>query len=324
MSKHGLRNLKKETCSHNGQATLLLRTLNGREVEAFSRLFEFAQRYAPRTTKRYLEVVGRFLDYLFEAGVFEDTRLTTRRLNAIINGYPVLLRDGTELTARRVLQHATQNSENHWLAVTATALGWTPIKVGSFSNTLAAVNHFLPLSESLAREKYEHASLLGVEHNSRPDGLIKALQGKVQLTSMKVHRMRLNSMTGSVAKYAEKGIWHPRNMRVSGTSVQEDVENKAFSPEHLNPLIEAATSWCDKALWLLLAASGIRTSEARNMLLEDVLPNKQKVNVIDPSVRRFTPARDVFERPRFKGRAIAATYLFAPLRQKFFYSRTAP
>lgn len=207
MSKRGLRNLKKESCSHSGQPTSLLRTQTGRDVEAVSRLSEFAQRYAPRATKRCVEVVSRFLDYLFEAGVFEDTRRTTRRLNAIIDDCPVLLRNGTELTAHRVLRHATPNTEDHWLAVTATALGWFPIKAGSFSNTLAAVNHFLPLSESLAREEYEHASLLGVEHNSRPDGLIKALQGKVQLTCMEVHRSRLNSMTGSVAEYAEKGIW---------------------------------------------------------------------------------------------------------------------
>ncbi|WP_218512004.1 site-specific integrase, partial [Variovorax sp. dw_308] len=80
----------------------------------------------------------------------------------------------------------------------------------------------------------------------------------------------------------------------------------------------AATSWRDKALWLLLAASGIRMSEARNMLLEDVLPDEQKVYVIDPTKRRFQPPPSVLMQPRFKGREIAATYLFPPLRQQFF------
>jgi len=264
--------------------------------------------------------VGRFLDYLLEAGIFGDTPPTARRLNAVIDAYPLLLRDGAVLTARRVRLEAPKNSDDHWLAETAEALGWPPMKTGSFSNTVAAVNHFLSLSESLAKEEFERASLLGIEHNSRPEELINALQGKVAVPSVEVHRMRQNSMLGSVAKYAAKGIRRPRRMRTSGAEVQADVENKAFPIEHLTSLIDAATSWRDKALWLLLAASGIRTSEARNLLLEDVLPDEQKVYVIDPSRRRFIPPKDVLEKPRFKGRTIAATYLFPPLRQKFFYA----
>lgn len=315
-----LKNLTREHTTRNGQPTWLLRTLDGKEVEAFSRFGEFAQRYAPRTTKRYLEVVGRFLDYLFEAGVFGDTPPTKRRLNAVIDAYPLLLRDGSEFTAHRVLQQLSPDSDDLWLAVTAKALGWPPIKAGSFSNTLAAINHFLSLSESLSKEEIERASLLGIEHNGRPGGLIMALQGEVKVTSEEVHRMRQNSMLGSVAKYAEKGIRRPRRMRTSSAGVQEDVANKAFPLEHLTALIEAATSWRDKALWLLLAASGIRTSEARNLLLEDVNPDEQRVYVIDPSGRRFIPPEDVLEKPRFKGRAMAATYLFSPLRQQFFYA----
>lgn len=318
MSKRGLINFQRESCSRNGQPTWLLRTLDGKEVEAFTRFSEFAQRYAPRTTKRYLEVVGRFLDYLFEAGVFGDIPLTTRRINAVIDAYPLLLRDGSQLTARRVLQHASSDSDDRWLATTAEALGWPPLKAGSFSNTLAAINHFLSLSESLSKEELERASLLGIEHYGKPEGLIKALQGKVMVTSMEVHRMRQNSILGSVAKYADKGIRRPRRIRTSGAGGQEDVENKAFPLEHLPALIEAATSWRDKALWLLLAASGIRPSEGLNLLIEDVETDEQRVYVIDPNGRHFLPPEDVLEKPRFKGRAMASTYLFSPLRQEFF------
>lgn len=130
--------------------------------------------------------------------------------------------------------------------------------------------------------------------------------------------MRQNSMLGSVAKYASKGIRRPQRLRGSQPTAQQDTENKDFPLEHLQALIGAATSWRDKALWLLLAASGIRTSEARNMLLEDVAPEEQRVYVIDPNGRRFKPPPTVLEQSRFKGRAIAATYLFPPLRQWFF------
>ena len=313
-----LKNLTRETTTRNGQKTWLLRTLQGHELEAFTRFAEFAARYSPRTEKRYLEVVGRFLDYLLEAGVFENPAPTARRLNAIIDAYPLLLRDGSELTASRIRQHAQQNPDDDWLASTALSLAWPPLMSGSFSNTLAGVNHFLALSESLAREELERASLLGIAHNDKPDGLIRALQGTVAVSSAEVHRMRQNSMLGSVAKYASKGIRRPRRLRGTGNQAQQDTENKDFPLAHIAPLIEAATSWRDKALWLLLAASGIRTSEARNMRLEDILPEERRVYVINPSGRRFKPSSTIQEQPRFKGRAIAATYLFPPLREWFF------
>ncbi|MDE2455586.1 MAG: hypothetical protein KGL43_18515, partial [Burkholderiales bacterium] len=156
-----LKNLTREKSTRNGQKTWLLYTADGRELEAFTRFADFAVQYSPRTTKRYLEVVGRFLDYLIEAGVFDAHAPTSRWLNAVIDAYPLLLRDGSQLTADRIRQRETTSSDDEWLARTALALKWEPIKGASFSNTLAGVNHFLELSESLAREELERANLLG-------------------------------------------------------------------------------------------------------------------------------------------------------------------
>ena len=314
----GLKNLVREDTTRNGRKTWRLHTLQGHEVEAFTRFAEHAQSYNPRTEKRYMEVVGRFLDYLYEAGVFGDSPPTIRRLNAIIDAYPNLLRDGSELTARRIREQSMPAADDGWLADTATALNWTPLKSSSFSNTLAGVNHFLSLSESLAREELERATLLGLEHAGQPQGLIRALQGTVTMSSREVYRMRQNSMLGSVAKYVSNGIRRPSRIRTAAQNFQADTQNKDFPLEYIEPLIEAATSWRDKALWLLLAASGIRTSEARNLLLEDIVAAEQKVYVLDPEGRRCRPASSVLNEPRFKGRAIAATYLFPPLRQWFF------
>ncbi len=311
-------NLTREDTSHNGLPTWRLRTLDGQEVEAFSRFVEFAVEYKPRTTKRYLEVIGRFLDYLFQAGVFGAEPLPVRRLNAVIDAYPLLLRDGSQLTASRVLSRKPETHSDQWLAETALALGWKPAKSSTSSNALAAVNHFLSLSEMLAREELERAEILGIHHGGKPETLIRALQGKVAVSTAEVHRMRQNSMLGSVAKYASMGLRRNKRLRASKSDAQEDTENKAFPLEYVSALIEAATCWRDKALWLLLAASGIRTSEARNLLLEDVLPEEQLVYVLDPAGRHFKPSEHMRERPRFKGRAMAATYLFPPLRQMFF------
>lgn len=320
MPARGLKNFRRESFVRNGIDTWRLVTPAGDEIEAFTRFAEFAERYSPRTSKRYMEVVGHFLDYLYEAGVFKQPAPTSSRLNAVIDAYPLLLRDGSDLVVKRVLEKSLPNSADAWLAETASALEWAPIQANSFSNTTAAINHFLSLSESLAREELERANLLGIKHTGGAESLIKALQGTLPVSSREVHRMRQNSMLGSVAKYMAKGMRRPRRIRSSAHDPQLDTENKDFPLRYLPALIEAATSWRDRALWLLLAASGIRSSEARNLLLEDVLADEQRVYVLDPTNRRFRPPDSVRHSPRFKGRAIAATYLFPPFRQDFFHA----
>lgn len=312
-----LKNLSRLNSTRNGQHTWRLYTSDGAELEAFTRFANFAERFSPRTKKRYMEVVGRFLDYLIEAGLFGSPAPTVRRLNDVIDAYLPFLRDGSLLTVERIRRHETPGSDDDWLLDTAVALAWDPLVRGSFSNTIAALNHFLVLSASLAREEMERAELLGLAHGGSPDGLIRALRGSITVSNAEVHRMRQNSMLGSVAKFAANGMKRPRGLR-GPSAGQTDTQNKDFPLEHLQALVGAATSWRDKALWLLLAASGIRTSEARNLLLEDILPDQQKVYVIDPSDRRFRPPSAIVEQPRFKGRAVAATYLFPPLRQWFF------
>lgn len=313
-----LKNLIRKEIRRHGQRSWRLSTRDGLPVESFSVFCERNVDYSPRTQKRYAETVGRFLDYLFEAGIFGVEAVSARQLNNVIEAYPLLLRDGSKKTARRVREHADDFPEDLWLAKTADALDWRPMKPASFSNTLAAANRFLKLSEVLAREELERAKLLGIDHQGQYDRLIKALDGTVAIPQIEINRMRQNSMLGSVAKFTPDGIHRPKGLKAPYGSGQDDRQGRDFPLNHLMAVIDAAESWRDKALWLLLAASGIRTSEARNLLLQDIDFDRQEVYVIDPSGRRFEPPESVRESPRFKGRAIAATYLFPPLRQKFF------
>lgn len=313
-----LKNLIREEISRHGQRSWRLSTRDGLLVESFSLFCERNVDYSPRTQKRYAETVARFLDYLFEAGIFGTEAVSARRLNNVIESYPLLLRQGSETTARRVREHALEFPEDLWFAETAEALDWRPMKPASFSNTLAAVNRFLKLSDVLAREELERAKLLGIDHQGQYDRLIKALDGTVTVPQIEIARMRQNSMLGSVAKFNPDGIRRPRGLKAPRDKTQIDRQNRDFPLEHLMAVIDSASSWRDKALWLLLAASGIRTSEARNLLLQDIDFDRQRVYVIDPSGRRFNPPESVRESPRFKGRAFAATYLFPPLRQRFF------
>lgn len=317
-AKLGLKNVVRVELRRHGQRTWELHSLDAEPVHAFSVFCDKNRDYSERTQKRYAEAVSRFLDYLFEAGVFGHEPVTARYLNSVIDAYPLLLRDGSEVTVARVTRRMDHAPEDTWLAEVATALQWRPMKPASFSNTLAAVNRFLALSESLSLEAYEHARVLGVDHRGRHERLIKALEGVVAVSDREVAQIRQNSMLGSVAKFVPRGIQRPRRLKVSTRSVQSDQRNRDFPLAYVDALVNAAHSWRDKALWLLLAASGIRTSEARNLLVEDIDFEEQQVWVLDPSGRRYAPPASVQQQPRFKGRVIATTYLFPPLRQAFF------
>lgn len=240
------------------------------------------------------------------------------RLNDAIEAFPLLLRDGSDGLLLRIEAQGSR-PEDAWLVAAARALAWKRLQPGSFSNTLAPVNKFLVQSETLARQELERARLLGLP-SDQPEHLIRAISGSFDLSRHEVARMRQNSMLGSVAKFAPRGIRRPRRVALPGDNPQVDSRYLDFPIDYLLRVVDAATSWRDKALWLLLAASGIRSSEAKNLLLDDLDFDSQRVFVVDPSKRRFSLPLVLKDDPRFKGRTMALTYLFPPLRQHFFHA----
>lgn len=313
-----LKTLIRSVHSSHGRFLWTLATKDGTAIDAFRVFCEKNEAYAPRTQKRYAEAVSRFLDYLNEAGAFGATALSSRALNRAIEDFPYLLRDGSDLRWKRLSQTGA-STEDLWLAGVAQRLDWRPLAPASMVNTLAAVNRFLRLSEALAREEFERAQHLGIKSDGTSQSLIRALSGSHKLPTQQVTRMRQNSVLGAVAKFAPHGVKTAARLSARGAgSQQADVHVKDFPLPYVMPLIEAATCWRDKALWLLLAASGIRTSEARGLLLRDVDFEAQMVCVMDPRRRRFALPEVTAQAARYKGRAVAMTYLFPPLRQEFF------
>ena len=319
MAKRGLKNLVREKDVRNGLPTWRLKTLDGTPVEAFSAFCEHNVDYAFSTQKRYAETVSRFIDYLFEADVFGRST-SAKHINAVIDAYPILLRDGSDVTALRIEQNDFKSDSDQWLVGVARELDWEPLRPNSFANTLAAVNRFLKLSESLAREASEKASLLGVKLEIGEVPLIKALDGLVTLSRHEILAIKQNSMLGNVVKFAPKGIQRAKRLRGPASPGQIDRKVLDFPLSEFPKLVGAANSWRDRALWLLLAASGIRTSEAKNLLLEDVDLVNQQVYVFDPSGRRSLLGLNHPVQHRFKGREMAMTYLFSPLKADFFYA----
>lgn len=315
----GLKNLTRVETARLGHTTWELLDEHGVPVQAFSYFCEKNWDYAFATQKRYAEVLAGFLDYLIEARAFGTSSAPTKRhLNEVIDAYPVLLRDGSRVLWERIAASIEENPENKWLADVCHSLQRNPLKPSSFSNTLAAINRFLRLSEALAVEAYERAKLLGIEHGDTYSSLIAAISGVETLSVAEKQSMRMNSVLGSVMRFRGEGLTRPRKLTSSSCSNQADQINLDFPLDYVLPLASSAISWRDRALWLLLAASGIRVSEALNLQWSDIDIQNQKVYVFDPNGRRLGGDMTVQERARFKGREVSMTYLIQPFRQAFF------
>lgn len=313
----GLKNVTRVETPHLGRRSWILLDAEGEHVHAFTHFCRKNSDYAFATQKRYAEVVSRFIDYLIEAGVFGEP-VSKRRINDVIDAYPVLLRDGSHSLIKRLKRHIKDAPDDAWLIDVAQALGINSLAPNSFSNTLAAINRFLGLSESLALEAFERAKILGIEHAETYHSLIEALGGAKTLSHYEKRRLRQNSMLGSVIRFHGGGLTRPRRLRVDIDKPQSDVIKLDFPLEHAPALIGAANTWRDKSLWLLLGASGIRPSEALLLEWSDIDIENQRVYIRDPEGKRFGADMTRDEKLRFKGRAMSMTYLFQPLRQLFF------
>lgn len=315
MPRRGLKNVVRKARFRYGEQIWELSTLAGEPVLAFNYFCEKNAGYSFRTQKRYAEVASRFIDYLYEAQAF-DNAVKPGHLNAVIEAFPTLLRDGSAVTATRI----RSSGSNLWFADVAERLDWLPLAPKSFDNTMPAVNRFLRLSESLARESGEKAALLGLDLAQGYTALIKALDDVVTLSRHEVAAMKQKSMFGNVAKYAPKGIQRARGIRAASASTAKSRRFLDFPRDSLPALIEAADSWRDKSLWLMLAATGIRASEALNLHLDDVDMEAQKVYVFDPHGRRAKLGENEPNRLRFKGREMTHTYPIPELRRDLFYA----
>jgi len=306
-----MKNVTRISATHVGKKSWRLIDANGDTVVAFE-LFccELARKgFAYSTRKRYAEVVANFIDYLYEVGVFGES-VTLRKLNEAINIYPSLLNNGE---SRWVGRYA-------WVKDVIENLEITRASKKSFDNIIPAVNRFLRLSESLAQEERERASHLGINtQDASLKSLIQAINGSRVLSSVEKNRMCQNSVLGSVIRFNSKGMERPRGLnRPTHSPAQLDTYRLSFPLNDVGKLLDAACCYRDRAIWLLMASTGLRSSEVKNLQWNHVDFNNQRIWVFDPDDKRFGRQMKSEEMKRFKGRKFSMTYMIPSLRNEFF------
>ncbi|WP_177209552.1 tyrosine-type recombinase/integrase [Sulfitobacter brevis] len=187
----------------------------------------------------------------------------------------------------------------------------------SLSSATAAINSFLKLSDRQTALNSEIAEWHGesLVDGEAPRDLFARLSTEMR-TRAEVKNLMRNSMLASVVRLNPDGVEKPGNHLVF--SKKDQIEDKEFSAEYIMPLLDAATSWRDKAFWALVAGAGLRMSEAAQITWDAVLTEQRKVFIYDPEGHRYADQLPEEYAPRFKGRKYSGTYIIPQLRDVFF------
>lgn len=296
----------------------------GRVIPACALFIRKLEGYKFATRKRYVETVCHFVDYLYETGVLgkfgdEDPLPSRRHVNEAVDAYvPLLLRGSVDTVKRLTAAQAEDGGETgEWLVKAVRSLNIAPYARKSLDNVIAPINLFLRHSEALAQEAHDLANAHGIELSHDYSPLINAVSGFTRLTPHERAAVRSSTLLGGVVRMHGE-IRRPSGIRHQAKHNQTDRVALDFPVVYMDALLEQATSWRDRALWLLLLASGIRRSEALNLQWSDIDYEGRRVYVLDPDSRRYGRFMTPEEKRRFKGRKVSWTYLWEPWRSRFF------
>lgn len=311
-----MKHFTKHWHARRGQEVFSLIDDHGDVVQPFQHFVAVLvkREFARATVKRYMEVVANFLDYLVEAGVF-GMAVPAVTLNQAVECYLWIRARSDRILA---VPDNEADEDIAWAKPIIRSLSLRPVSPSD--NQTAAINLFLRLSETLAQTEWEQVRQQNIQPNQSAgyQAAIRAIDGFSTMTQAQRSALKQCSMLANVMRMNPTGIRRQRGLKASGSSKRPIDGPLAFPLDRLSDLFKQATSVRDKALWVLLAASGLRSSEAMNLRWPDIDVARQKVFVEDPDNLRFSQDLPLEERARFKGRTVSDTYLYQPLRNVFF------
>jgi integrase len=253
-----------------------------------------------------------FLSYFFVASevVSDNLDYPGTPLSEIIYGYPQFL-----LLAKRASSTTVRQ--------TAETLDATPVSENSKNRMLSSVQGFMRESVNYQSTINELIELGLLNTEISPDVFAKELLTRRLATTNEkkilLHNSFLAGCISGGAVYVESTVFKIKGVHRGSDNVMQ----KAFPLDSILETINNARSYRDRALWALLVGTGIRISEAFNILIEDVDGYNEEVRVIDPTTRpgKYPNASiDLLDDLKFKGRNTEKTYFLEPFKEIFFSS----
>lgn len=273
---------------------------NGSEIEIYTLWTKNIQeRYSFRTRDKYAQVVSKFLDYLVEVNIFEKD-VTRLELKESINNYKKLLSSGKELQDKK-------------LSDIAYSLGFNKLSPSSWSNNIAAINSFLEFNDELYKDHINHIAAKNKtiipEHFH---SVLNNLKTYKFLSPFEKVSLKQKSFLSNLFRVTNK-IETSKVIRSNHTDVyNRDLKTLDFPMMNLPDLLSNTSCMRDRAIYSLLAGTGIRTSEALSLTWEMIDIENQKVYIYNSLEKHNN------EDISFKGRNTNITFFIPELRHIFF------
>jgi len=293
------------------------------EIRAYTVFSDTLLRSPFNTRRTYCQHIADFFDYLFEASfhlLATDTTklaLTKNELRTIVECWDDYLVFGGA-SGRDLVRHV------------AATLPRRLCDSGTSAKKHAALRSFLALSEQLRAEASELVSIgmlsSKVEYDFAP--LFSEINNIIKVSGNERAAQLRNSMLAGVVHSRDIAT---RKETILAVSLEARYDpSSAFPLELAQDFIDALPTYRDKALYSFYAASGCRSSEGLQLLLEDIRidlkdPSQNRVLLVDPNHRKNHPsylALTPLERDRlsWKGRETNEAFLIEPFASMFFHN----
>lgn len=310
----------------------IYRHFTGFKIATFFDVETGVEIFGPRQFMEYLsEVVGSpqnsldaahndlfpFLQYLaacselqIEHGSWMND--TGAYLNRILLMYPSFLAEGVRCP-------------NDFIALVAQRLEFEALSPASVRRYLSTLNQFLKFND---KEWVSHQAMCAhfkIDAFATEESLLGQLAQHTSLSSSERKALLNQSMvagviSGGPKKLARPKILMPKRFRSVG-DIKTDLYQKSFPINKVLDLIRHATSYRDICLFSLLAGTGIRTHEAMQLRMSDILVEEETVLIL-PYSERVQAYSDVDQddvaKLSFKGRTSEDVEFLPVFREIFF------
>jgi integrase len=218
-----------------------------------------------------------------------------------------------------------ETSPNQIASAVAKFLEFEAVSAATVRRYISTLNQFLKFSDKEWLSQSEMLKHLDVDVFVSGQALMGELGQKTSLTKSEKKALLNQSMLAGVISGGPKKINRPKiempKRFKHSSKIQKPWYTKSFPINKVMDLIPKASSYRDVCLFSLLAGTGIRTHEAMQLRIEDILVNEESVQIL-PYSQRIGVYSDLDEvdvtKLAFKGRTHSDTYFIPVFRDIFF------
>ena len=281
-------------------APLLIR--GSSEYLPFTRFIEFLKdkNYANNTIEQYGQILIKFLNYFTRYIELLNYDIGPDEIKNILQSYPNFLLRGKKSRFKITQQIASDLNHDK------------NTKRSSLPVIDAAITKFILINE------IDGASMIDISDSAFLH-ITKRIKSKSEIGNI----LKNSALSG----FIRGGIKNNRKQRASALKLPKPKKRNKFYVtktiefDQVVKLIESASSYRDKAIYALLAASGARSHEVLQLRLSDIDFKNQQVTLNSPfefSEDELNLTDDEYSQLAWKGRETTATFLIEPFKSLFF------